>query len=486
MNTMKLNTIKTALLGCLLILIMSGCDDWLKVDPYDKILEEEAFGSEVDIQATHNGLYLRLANIPQYGCEMTNSTVEILGQQISIANNTKDDDPFRYYMSKYEYKEDVVKRAISRIWTNAYSNILGVNFFIYKLEGTEGIVADKNRDILFGEAYAMRAFIHFDLLRLFGPVYSQNPGAISIPYCTQPKVVSEELLSANLVVEKVLNDIDIALELLKNDVVRTKGINLKDNKIAESEKYYQCGRNFRLNYFAVAALKARVLLYKGDKAEAKKVAEALLNANEIPSKFPWITDERYNSSEKEDRIFFTEVLFGIHVAERDNIWRSRFSSQITDVDNLYGYSLENLKYAFESDPRYNNDYRARNWAIYNTHYMYANKFAPIDKAAEYALFQPLIRKSELYYIMAECTNDIRYIEDVRRHRNSPSTSTDVNDQLEKEYLREFFGEGQAFYFFKRKNYAAIRSAAGTSSTSLMIAMDESKYMVPLPEDEINL
>ena len=35
-----------------------------------------------------------------------------------------------------------------------------------------------------GEALGLRAFLHFDLLRLYGPVYSVTPTGKAIPYRT--------------------------------------------------------------------------------------------------------------------------------------------------------------------------------------------------------------------------------------------------------------------------------------------------------------
>ena len=53
--------------------------------------------------------------------------------------------------------------------------------------------------------------------------------------------------------------------------------------------------------------------------------------------------------------------------------------------------------------------------------------------------------------------------------------------LEKEYLREFWGEGQLFYFYKRLQYPEIRVAddPAYSRTIEMLA----NYKVPIPEDE---
>ena len=39
-------------------------------------------------------------------------------------------------------------------------------------------------EIMKGEALGLRAFLHFDLLRMFGPVFAMEPQGKAIPYRT--------------------------------------------------------------------------------------------------------------------------------------------------------------------------------------------------------------------------------------------------------------------------------------------------------------
>jgi len=70
----------------------------------------------------------------------------------------------------------------------------------------------------------------------------------------------------------------------------------------------------------------------------------------------------------------------------------------------------------------------------------------------------------MYYIAAECANAnadslkaTTLLDSVRAHRNlpvytTPALKTDsVNTEIRKEYQKEFLGEGQMFYYYKRKN-----------------------------------
>ena len=70
----------------------------------------------------------------------------------------------------------------------------------------------------------------------------------------------------------------------------------------------------------------------------------------------------------------------------------------------------------------------------------------------------------MYYIAAECANSnadslkaTTLLDSVRAHRNVPVYTTaalkmdSVNIEIRKEYQKEFVGEGQMFYYYKRKN-----------------------------------
>ena len=137
--------------------------------------------------------------------------------------------------------------------------------------------------MIIGEAMALRAFLHFDMLRLFGPVYATNKADLSIPYNTVYSISATSLLPATQVVEKVLKDLDEAERLLgESDPIIEEG---PQNQDSEDGLNYYTYRTQRLNYYAVKALKARVYLWADNKAEAYREAKAVTAVQE--QWFPW-------------------------------------------------------------------------------------------------------------------------------------------------------------------------------------------------------
>ncbi|MBJ6368386.1 RagB/SusD family nutrient uptake outer membrane protein [Snuella sedimenti] len=483
-------TIKNSLriLGCLLIFI--SCDDYLDIQPEDKYLEETVFESEASVQNVINGIYIDLAKKSTYGGHLTMSTVDVLAQRYSEPT-----DNFRYYdLAQYNYGQSGVLDTFDDIWTNMYIRILNINKIIENLDVNIANIPSERLNVLKGEMFGLRAMLHFDLLRLFGPVYSVNSSDESIPYYNMATTDIQSLLPASEVIDMVLNDLNTSVDLLANDPVRTYG------KIAVSEgddngnsatgfdgtSFYRF-RNLRFNYFSAKALEARVHLYAGNAPEASSAAKAVID--EGLQWFEWVNpDDVISAGTNADRIFSSEVIFALQNVELYDRHDDYFDASIND-NNILVTSEARLNEIFEGNL---NDYRfAPNWKVptnaaktYKTFF----KFQDVaDSDLTFRYMQPLIRMSEMHYIVAETEADItiatEYLNAVREHRGLPSldaTLIDMPTELLKEYKREFYGEGQLFYYYKRNNMSAIEDGSDTSG---QIAMDDTKYVLPLPESE---
>lgn len=113
------------------------------------------------------------------------------------------------------------------------------------------------------EALGLRAFLHFDLLRLFGPVYRINPAAKAISYRTTFDRQATPALPANQVVDLLLKDLQTADSLLEKHDTRFFWKSYE----REDEPGYELfldQRQTRMNVYAVKAMLARVYCYKGD------------------------------------------------------------------------------------------------------------------------------------------------------------------------------------------------------------------------------
>ena len=108
----------------------------------------------------------------------------------------------------------------------------------------------------------------------------------------------------------------------------------------------------------------------------------------------------------------------------------------------------------------------------------------------YAVFMSLIRLSEVYYIAAESepllADKYGWLNRVRARRGLPDapvvSEDDFMKRLRSEYVREFIGEGQIFFMYKRL-YININSYENGYDTNTYGAREE-RYVLPVPSKEI--
>ncbi|QEC45698.1 RagB/SusD family nutrient uptake outer membrane protein [Pseudobacter ginsenosidimutans] len=472
-------TIRVTLVCCLLSFQFFSCKKFLDVQPRDYMFEEEAFSTKKGVEAALNGLYQSLPDSMLYGKTLTIGGTEQFAQYFyPIAGEHQ--NLFK------DYNMTAVRSLFSQVWSKSYRTILGANVFCSKLENPSfNVVEPVEKKILLGEAYAIRAFLHFDMLRIFGPVYAASPGNTAIPYITKPAIEAQPLLSATAAIDKILEDLDAAVKLLEKDPVRTKGADRSGMPADGQVMDYLSNRHRRMNYYAVRTLQARVLLYAGKKELAGTAAQSIIAEQE--AFFPWQTEQQMAS----DPLLSKETFFGIDNRSLYDYYRRMFSPLVHD-EMIYTPTQEKLDAMY--DPA-STDLRLRYWfktgVEGNKNYKVFVKHSNANITdATFRYYQPLIKKAELYLIAAETAPDLQqgyfYLNSLRLSRGltpvnyqPASTSADLLLEIRKEYEREFIGEGQTYFMFKRLNLGTITSYTGTST----VTMDAGKYVVPLPEDE---
>jgi hypothetical protein len=455
---------------------LSSCKKYLDVKPDDKFLESQLFSSRIGIESVLNGIYLQLPNSPLYGENLSTTCVELLGQQYyySISGIYS---PF----SSYNFNDPGVVPIIDTIWSSSYNTIVNINKLISNLSVYPGIVTKAESDIIAGEAYALRAMLHFDLLRLYGPVYSTHPQVSAIPYYTVATPDAQPFLSASDVMVKILADLKTAEGLLAADPIITLG---KQEVLQNDGNDFLRFRNLRMNFYAVKALEARVQLYAGNNAEALAAAQKVINSG--AALFPWSDPAAVIAGSNSDRIFSSEILFAL---QNLNIYTQYTNDFVSGTYNLAPSDFR-LQETYEVQTGEGvNDYRYRSqWGgvVLGIQRQFLKYADVTDLTKTFRYMQPMLRISEMYYIAAESETDpalaLGYLNTVRYNRglsNLPD-GTDINAELLKEYRKEFYGEGQLFFYYKRTNASMIPDGAGLDDYTFQY-MNDTYYVVPHPQ-----
>jgi starch-binding outer membrane protein, SusD/RagB family len=455
---------------------LPSCKKYLDVKPDDKFLESQLFSSRTGIESVLNGIYLQLPNSPLYGANLSTTSVELFAQQYDYGFNAAF-SPF----SNYNFGSPYVVPAIDTIWSSSYNTIVNINKLIANLSVYTGVVPKAESDIIAGEAYALRAMLHFDLLRLFGPVYSTHPQVTAIPYYTVATPDAQPFLSASDVMVKILADLKTAEGLLAADPIIKLG---KQEVLQNDGNDFLRFRNLRMNFYAVKALEARVQLYAGNNAEALAAAQKVINDGSVT--FPWSDPAAVNAGGNSDKVFSSEILFAL---QNLNMY-SQFDATFVSASSILAPSDFRLQETYEVQSGEGvNDYRYRSqWGglVYGTLRQFLKYTDVNDQTQLFRYMQPMLRMSEIYYIAAESETDpslaLGYLNTVRYNRglsNLPD-GTDINAELLKEYRKEFYGEGQLFFYYKRTNASMIPDGSGMDDYTFQY-MNDTYYVVPHPQ-----
>ena len=498
-------------LACL-ALTFSSCQDWLDLYPSDEIKEEYLFSSGDGFRTALNGIYRKLSTFDLYGSNLTWGIVDAWGQVYD--KNRAPTSGSGQAMSKicnFNYKHSELTPTTDAMWNAAWNIIANCNNLIQQAEVADPALFydhDTERRMILGEAIGLRAYMHFDLLRMYAPAPAANPNTRTfIPYVDKDPSYVNDKQTVSYCLEHAIADLKESQRILFD--IDTESTNFNpDRRFVQKvagEGAFAALRGYRLNYYAVTAILARVYLYAGMNDEAYAEAKKLIDEEEKTKYFA--ADESYYASDNfknGNMKMYDNIIFALYSPTELVDWDSEIN-HLTDgksesdqnylswsskmLDAVYGIEKENdfrFKYQLESK-YYGYNYRTLKYykQVESTEYGKANN-----------QIIPMIRMSEVYYIAAEAIyteGDLlkiaeakSYLEKVKKGRgiktvdySSVSSKNDFVNMIVNDARREFFGEGQTLYMFKRLNKVL-------TCDSGEIPMTEEYVVLPLPDSESNI
>lgn len=465
------------------MMVLSSCDAWLDVKPYDKMSQDDLLSTESGFIKNLNGIYIELNSDMLYGGALSVEMIELMGGAYVVGT---DNSIWGNYadLAAYKYGTQYWRARMNETWNKAYSLILNCNLLLENLENPQTGFTGDNYKVIKGEALALRAMLHFDMLRLFGPVYSRNPELPAIPYYKKYSVTPNEILSASEVAAQITHDLQEARILLAGDPIRTYGT-LMDDVPSDGSSTFMYYRPLRLNYYAVTALLARAALYFGDRETAHDYAVEVIESNV----FPFVSkDLVVGSPDDPDRIFSSEVIFSLTHSQRNKIFKnyfdpSRIPNYVFRMDNDL---MSQIVYGGGAATGGNqDDYRYRvNWVATGAN-RYFYKYSDMNETGNIRnTMIPMIRLGEMYLIAAETYSDdlgagVGYVNALRAARGVGNLQSLTQETLQYEYIRELYGEGQLFFMYKRMFSPVIFSPIASKNPQPSDAM----FTVPLPDSE---
>ena len=328
---------------------------------------------------------------------------------------------------------------------------------------------------------ALRAFIQFDMLRIFAPAPVTSPKGTYIPYIkSYPEVLSVKL-SVEECMENVIQDLEDARKL----VYKYDSIDISKLRIAErfsgpiGERFFYY-RGFRMNYYAISGILARAYLYNNQPNEAYRVAKEIIDFQNSTRYYNFTSASKMANGNLK---FYDDILCGFYSTKLTD-----WDKALNDVVDADGGQL--FMVVKEVDNLFNgetDDYRKRyQLSAVNRLMKYAYQNNATSEGILSSNLIPIIRMSEIYYIAAEACFDkdpseaIDYLMQVKKGRNLRNVDlsgitlkSDFMDRLISDARREFLGEGQIFFMFKRLNQS-VPTVSNWKSENFVLDVPDSE------------
>lgn len=459
-----------------LSVLAGGCSDWLDVTPQAQVNADKLFSDPKGFENALYGIYTSMTDPAEYGTHMTFGMMDVLAQYYRV-HLTKDHD--FYELSRFNFKNGNSQNTIHDMWLKTYNSIANCNVLLeYLQEKTPSFFPEGRYDMIYAEILALRAYLHFDLLRAFAPSWKQDADALCLPYADDFSEKIHPQRKTREIVELLLKDLEKSREILKT-VDRARTDEFKDmgnHYVVNLDDVFATARAYRMNYWAVTGLMARIYHYMGD-AQAYVFASEIIQAQR-DGYFAFTRENELSAPlTGRDVVLKNEILFALNYPKIHDLW----------------YSYENGKSGYTINEKaaiypQGSDFRRLYMIIQN------DKKADIsvkyaDVKSEKGGKIPMIRLSEMYLIAAEsgfATNSpeaVGLLLELRKNRGvsgdiSPTIKyEDFVQELTREARREFLGEGQMFYWYKRLGLPVDRGSG-------IVKLEPDQYCLPLPATEV--
>lgn len=475
-----------------LLLVFTSCNKFLDVQPQSQIDKNELFKTEEGFREALNGIYTSCASSSLYGGQLTFNFLDVMAQNYQF-NDVQLQD-----IANFNYNNPQVKSMGVEVWSAGYHAITNCNYLLESIDKDKSIFSPGIYELIKGETLALRAYLHFDLCRMFAPSYLAGQAQKGIPYVTHTGITTTPFYPVGAVMDSVIRDLTAAKALLKQDPVIYSNYKVGypsdevSTELAFKDLLVQ-NRRHHLNYYAVCGELARVYLYKSDYANSLANAEEVI----ISNKFPFTKQEDFFETDltKRDHVFYPELIAGWFIDTKDE--NAYLKGKFTNQAPQFSGTVDQVNDIYEIGNVGGDDWRLKQWFLTTASVTGGPDRAVLQKYYRttdplpnlHPQVAPAIRLSEMYYIAAEASfptdpqKALDYFNIVRAQRGIGAAVDNVSadefkELLLKEARKEFYGESQMFFMYKRLHHGVAVSATNTRPPSNGI------FVFPIPDDEL--
>ena len=484
MNQFKILFNRRITAAALGLLLFSSCSkNFTDQTPYNSV---QAGGSIHDEPSMYTGII---------GLYSSLRATDFYGRTYAVKGDLMADDAFLSssnsgrYLGFNNYDMDKTNAYPSAVWQNAYSAIKNANFIINSGLAT----STDNISQMYGEAYALRGLVLFDLLRNFALPYAAGDGPgvpIVLKFDSLAKPARDKIFAGYT---QVLADLNKALSLVKFDQGKTMTFAVSNQTRAVNTSY--------ITKYAIEGILARVYQHMGDWTNAKNMAlDVVQNGGFTLVASTALTGYWAGTTPRSDK---AETLFEVTNDANNNVSDGTLANlyvpkpvgsygDILATKAFYGtYSTTDARRSL-----YNPTTRT---GQLGTAY-YVTKY-PIDvtnyddvKIVRYA--EVILILAEAYHNLGDDVNALKYLNMVAQKRD-PSLTTGYTvtgaplvDTILSERAKETAFEGYRFWDLYRLQRTFVKPQSQDASNNIIKSVTVTpatrNFIFPIPFDEIQV
>jgi len=411
-----------------------GCDRFLDIQPEGKIIPITA----EDYRKVLTSAY---SKYPAH-----KSLTALRTDEVSIDENSTD---FIAYREIAMWKDSNTDQATTEFpWVSFYS----VNFYLNQIinEGSKTMADSPEKSQILAEAYALRAYLYFDMVNLYGKPYNSATASADRGVPISLEIDLEQVLKPSSV-QEVYNQVHADME-------KAEGLMVEEKQPS--------GIHYRFSKVALKALQARTALYQGDWNKALNYSDQVLA----------IKGDLSNLN--------TATTAPNHYASVESILA---------LDNAMNSSVQNLSFATpELISKYNNTTDKRFGLYFEKS---GSKYKVIKGGS--SDFRVSFRTAEMYFIKSEALLKLNRLSEAKetllkvlKNRYNPEgyaavqtiinpmNSTDFMNYILDERFREFALEGQRWFDLRRAEQKKIIHIV--NGAEYILQQNDVRYTIEFP------
>jgi starch-binding outer membrane protein, SusD/RagB family len=258
---MKTST-KTFILFIVIIIGASSCKkSFYDLQPYDALPADKAITSDADLNVIVNGMYAGLRGVNLYG-RLLPVKGDLAADNVYLRTGNSG-----RYLTFRDFNQTAANTEANSVWDAAYGVIKDANQII-----NSNLASSEAVDELKGEAYAVRALMHFELVRNFAHPFTVAPDDPGVPVVTQyDQNALPPRNSVREVYTQIISDLNNAYSMIslnQGETITIAATNTSREMISEY-----------ISKYAAKGLLAKVYLTMGDWQNARDAALDVVNSS---------------------------------------------------------------------------------------------------------------------------------------------------------------------------------------------------------------